>query len=158
MGFLMVRSELLAKLRPNDRAGMLRKAFGESREEPNCHAEGHVCDDDVSARITIDDKIGEITFRQSFPIDIKIGGVRLGSPASSFDALYSNAIEVPDERNDYGWSFKQAIIEAGADKGLQITVGIKDNQIRITTLSETNAIYQERPYKYADPMLTDALI
>lgn len=152
----MVKNELLAKLRPNDRADMLRKAFGESWKEPNKSAEGYIFDDNFLARITIDDKIGEIAFQQPFPVDIAIAGITLGSTASSFDKLYPNAIVISNHVNDYGWSFKRIVIEQGVNEGFDFTVGIKDGLILSITLTDPNAIYPERPYKYADPLLTDA--
>ncbi|KAF5886197.1 hypothetical protein FY112_08060, partial [Rhizobium sp. PEPV16] len=52
----------------------------------------------------------------------------------------------------YGWT----MLKTNPSDTLTLGVGIREDVVRIISLTDPTAVYPERPYKYADPSLTEA--
>lgn len=127
------------------------RLLGAAWKDPGIQAEGYLHVEEFGTRITADGRLGEVHFRAPFELP-PIYRVRMGMPANELHRLYPAAERISDEREKYGWTILQTSL---SDK-LILGVGIKENVVRIISLTDPTAIYPERPYKYTDPNLTEA--
>ncbi|MBY3211713.1 DUF7256 domain-containing protein [Rhizobium laguerreae] len=141
----------LAPMRPGVSLEELKAALGTSWKEPSLQAEGHLHIEEFGTRIAADGRLGEVHFRAPFELP-PIHGVRMGMPAEELHRLYPGVERISDERENYGWT----MLETNLSDTLTLGVGIREDVVRIISLTDPTAVYPERPYKYADPSLTEA--
>ncbi|WP_446689021.1 DUF7256 domain-containing protein, partial [Rhizobium laguerreae] len=141
----------LAPMRPGMSVEELEAALGTSWKEPGLQAEGHLHIEEFGTRITADGRLGEVHFRAPFELP-PIDGVRMGMPAEELYRLYPSVERISDEREKYGWT----MLKTNLSDTLTLGVGIREDVVRIISLTDPTALYPERPYKYADPSLTEA--
>ncbi|ARQ59252.1 UNVERIFIED_ORG: hypothetical protein GGE64_003075 [Rhizobium etli] len=141
----------LAPMQPGVSVEELKAALGTSWQEPGVQAEGYLHIEEFGTRITADGRLGEVHFRAPFELP-PIHGVRMGMPAEELHRLYPVAERISDEREKYGWT----MLKMNLSDTLMLGVGIREEVVRIISLTDPTAVYPERPYKYADPNLTEA--
>ncbi|MBB3308658.1 hypothetical protein FHT78_000387 [Rhizobium sp. BK196] len=141
----------LAPMQPGVSVEELKAALGTSWEEPSIQAEGRLHVEEFGTRITADGRLGEVYFRAPFKLP-PIHGVTMGMPADELHRLYPGAERISDEREKYGWTNLKMHLSDTLDLG----VAIRENVVRMISLTDPTAVYPERPYKYADPDLTEA--